>query len=60
MAQDNEPPLDQQPDTRLTSQGAISDEALRKAEAFVEAGGGRRQSPVGNGGLHRHRASRWR
>ncbi len=37
MAQDNEPPLDQQPDARLTSQGAISDEALRKAEAFVEA-----------------------
>jgi len=37
MAQDNEPPLDQQPDARLTSQGAISEEALRKAEAFVEA-----------------------
>jgi TRAP transporter 4TM/12TM fusion protein len=37
MAEDSEPPLDQQPDARLTSQGAISDEALRKAEAFVEA-----------------------
>jgi TRAP transporter 4TM/12TM fusion protein len=37
MAENNEPPLDQQPDARLTSQGAISDEALRKAEAFVEA-----------------------
>jgi TRAP transporter 4TM/12TM fusion protein len=37
MAEDSGPPLDQQPDARLTSQGAISDEALRKAEAFVEA-----------------------
>src|SRR6476646_10063651 len=37
MAQDSEPPLDQQPDARLTSRGAISVEALRKAEAFVEA-----------------------
>src|SRR5215475_11854029 len=37
MAEDREPPLDEQPDARLTSQGAISDEALRKAEAFVEA-----------------------
>ena len=36
MAEDSEPPLDQQPDARLTSQGAISDEALRKAEEFVE------------------------
>ena len=37
MAEDREPPLDEQPDARLTSQGAISDEALRKAEAYVEA-----------------------
>jgi TRAP transporter 4TM/12TM fusion protein len=37
MAEDSEPPLDEQPDARLTSQGAISDEALRKAEAYVEA-----------------------
>src|SRR5215468_2935409 len=36
MAEDRESPLDEQPDARLTSQGAISDEALRKAEAFVE------------------------
>src|SRR5215472_4224646 len=37
MAEDREPPLDEQPDARLTSQGAISDEALRKAEVYVEA-----------------------
>src|SRR5262249_49451295 len=37
MAEDRESPLDEQPDARLTSQGAISDEALRKAEAYVEA-----------------------
>src|SRR5262249_55500124 len=37
MAEETEPRLDEQPDARLTSQGAISDAALRKAEAFVEA-----------------------
>jgi TRAP transporter 4TM/12TM fusion protein len=37
MAEESEPRLDEQPDARLTSQGAISDAALRKAEAFVEA-----------------------
>jgi TRAP transporter 4TM/12TM fusion protein len=37
MADDTEAPLDEQPDAGLTTQGAISDEALRKAEAFVEA-----------------------
>src|SRR5215468_8159487 len=30
------PPTEAVPDPRLTSQGAVSDEALRKAEEFVE------------------------
>lgn len=50
MAQDSEPPLDQQPDVRLTTQGAISDEALRKAEAFVEAEEGAANRLVGTAG----------
>ena len=51
MAEDREPPLDEQPDARLTSQGAISDEALRKAEAYVEAEEGAANRLSGLAGL---------
>jgi TRAP transporter 4TM/12TM fusion protein len=51
MADDTEAPLDEQPDARLTSQGAISDEALRKAEAFVEAEEGAANRLSGIAGL---------
>jgi len=51
MAEDRESPLDEQPDARLTSQGAISDEALRKAEAYVEAEEGAANRLSGLAGL---------
>ncbi len=51
MAEDRESPLDEQPDARLTSQGAISDEALHKAEAYVEAEEGAANRLSGLAGL---------
>src|SRR5262249_21822219 len=43
-----DPPI---PDPRLTSQGAVSDEALRKAEEFVEAEEGAANRLVGVAGV---------
>jgi TRAP transporter 4TM/12TM fusion protein len=54
MTEDGKPvtrPADTLPDPRLTSQGAISDEALRKAEKFVEAEEGAANRLVGWAGI---------
>src|SRR5215475_4184649 len=45
------PPAGAMPDPRLTSQGAISDEALRKAEEFVEQEEGAANRLVGWAGI---------
>src|SRR5712691_9003275 len=55
MAEDGKPPVQaQEPtisDPMLTSQGAISDEALRKAEEFVEAEEGAANRLTGMAGI---------
>src|SRR5712691_4900880 len=55
MAEDGKPPVQaQEPtiaDPRLTAQGAISDEALRKAEEFVEAEEGAANRLTGVAGI---------
>src|SRR5437870_7751520 len=55
MAEDGKPPVQaQEPtisDPRLTSQGAISEEALRKAEEFVEAEEGAANRLTGLAGI---------
>src|SRR5215475_4836397 len=45
------PPAGAMPDPRLTSQGAISDEALRKAEEFVEQEEGAANRLIGWAGI---------
>ena len=54
MAEDGKPAAAEQsaiPDPRLTSQGAISDEALRKAEEFVEQEEGAANRLIGMAGI---------